>query len=642
MEKISIGNKMFNIGNKKYDHLILCILLSIAVLSVYWQVQNFEFLNFDDHAYVSGRPEVLSGLTIDNIAWSFSTTEAGFWHPMTWLSLMLDYELYGLNAGGYHWTNLLLHLASTLLLFSFFLKTTGALWKSGLVAVLFALHPLHIESVAWIAERKDVLSGFFGMLTMVTYTYYLGRPCLNRYFSVLFVFLLGLMSKPMLVTLPFVLLLLDFWPLKRLNFDNEHDGRHYSVSKKIKKIGLEKVPLLALSLIFSLLTYMAERDVGALSETGALPMIDRLINALVAYVVYLYKMIYPFDLAIFYPHPVAWPLWKGLLCSLLLVMITVMVFIHLKKRPYLFVGWFWYIGTLIPVIGLVQVGAHAFADRYTYIPLIGIFVVCVWGIADLAMHWQLRKESIIIVASLYILFIASVTHVQLGYWQTNEKLFRHAIEVTDNNFIAHGSLALALVANKQYDEANDHFKEALRIRPDYAPTYQFWGLSMLRQGKRDEAIQLFYRALEINPDFLEVRYRLIEILPEAKRFSETADQFRAILNKKPEDCPTRSKYAIMLVNNGQSKEAMVEFKKVVQLCPTYAGSRNNLGVILYRQGQLDEAIEHFREAIRLQPKFANAHHFLGRALQQKGMITAGQVHLLKAAEINPDYGAKNH
>lgn len=632
---------MCNIDNKKYTPLILCILLSIAVLSVYWQVHNFEFLNFDDHAYVTGRPEVLSGINYKSIIWAFSTTEAGFWHPMTWLSLLLDYELYGLNAGGYHWTNLLLHLASTILLFFFLFKTTGALWRSGLVAVLFALHPLHIESVAWIAERKDALSGFFWMLTMLVYVYYTHRPCFLRYILVLSAFLLGLMAKPMLVTLPFVLLLLDFWPLKRIEFNN-NEIRKLLLNSKMLMMVLEKVPLLAMSFIFSILTYMAEKDVGALSEPGALPMMDRLINALVSYVVYLYKTFYPFDLAVFYPHPLTWPIWKGLLCLFLLIMITVVVFMNLKKMPYLFVGWCWYIGTLVPVIGLVQVGAFALADRYTYIPLIGIFMMCVWGIGDLLNHWRLHKAIITIATSLCIIFLMSATYVQLGYWRTSETLFRHALKVTDNNYIAHGSLALALVEKKQYEQANKHFTVALHIKPDYAPTYQFWGFAMIRQGKRNEAIQYFYRALDINPDFIEVRYRLAEILPEVGRLNEAANQYRAILKKKPKDCQTLNKFGIMLVNNNHPNEAMAEFKKVVQLCPTHAGAQNNLAVILYRQGQLDEAIKHFQEAIRLQPYFANAHYYLGSALQQKGMMAEGQVHLLKAAEINPDYAAKNH
>jgi hypothetical protein len=445
--------------------------LTLSTLAVYWQVQGHAFVTYDDYQYVVENPHVRHGLTLRGIAWAFTTGYASNWHPLTWLSHMLDCTLYGLNPMGHHVNSLLLHLANTLLLFWVLRRMTTALWRSAFVAALFALHPLHVESVAWVAERKDLLSTLFWMMTMGAYALYVERPGLGRYLFTLLLFALGLMAKPMLVTLPFVLLLLDYWPLGR---------RHHPPLRLIR----EKLPFFALTAISSMITFSVQKSWGAVIFT--LPLKDRIANALVSYVTYIAKTIWPANLACFYPHPLdTLPLWQVGGSLLLLVSISVFVIRARQRCPYLPVGWFWYLGTLVPVIGLVQVGAQAMADRYTYVPLIGLFLITAWTAAEVGSKGSALRMSLWV--GMLIPFLAVGSWLQAQSWQTSVTLFEHTLTVTRNNLIAHNNLG---------------------NNPNHATSHNNLGSVFMQQGRLQEAIAHLSKAVQIDPEMQEARYNL--------------------------------------------------------------------------------------------------------------------------------------
>ncbi len=436
--------------------LIISLLLSIITFMAYWQVTHCDFTTFDDPMYVTENSHIQDGLTVEGIIWAFTTGHAADWQPLTCISHMADVQLFGLQPGWHHLTNLLFHLASTLLLFLVLHRMTKALWQSAFVAALFALHPLHVESVAWVAERKGVLSTFFWMLTMGTYVSYVARPGLTRYLALLLCFALGLMAKPMLVTLPFVLLLLDYWPLQRLEQKElpQEVLKPLSRDKKkgkstpppvkapvqpvgrwplIRPLLTEKIPLFVLAVLSSIVTYLAQYHGGAVGSLEVLPLGARIANAFVSYTAYMVKTLWPTNLAVFYPHPGSWPLWQVLGSVVLLLAITALVIRGAKKRPYAAVGWLWYVGTLVPVTGLVQVGSHAMADRYTYIPLVGLFIIVAWGVPELLKKWPYRKEALIALSALCLLCLFLVTWRQVGYWRNSIALYDHALEVIGRN-----------------------------------------------------------------------------------------------------------------------------------------------------------------------------------------------------------------
>ncbi len=426
------------------------LILITAVLLVYWQVGDHEFINYDDNVYITDNAQVQKGLTSKGIIWAFTTSHTGNWHPLTWISHMLDCELYGLNPRGHHLTNVLLHMANAILLFVVLRWMTGAIWRSGLVAALFALHPLHVESVAWAAERKDVLSTFFWLLTMVAYVHYVNRPGGKRYLLVLVTFFLGLMAKPMLVTLPFVLLLLDYWPLNRFkpravtgSVEDQSLGFQSSGDDKlpILKAVMEKTPLFLMSLFSCVVTVMAQQEAGAISTLEIVPFKLRIANGLVSFVAYMGKMIWPQDLAVFYPHPISdLQIWKPVAAGLFLLIVSTVALWVAQRCRYVLVGWLWYLGTLVPVIGLVQVGEQAMADRYTYVPLIGLFIVVVWGFADLVKGWRSRRWVVSVSAAVMVLALMAGSWLQVAHWKSSVKLFKHALDATSNNYVAHYNL----------------------------------------------------------------------------------------------------------------------------------------------------------------------------------------------------------
>jgi tetratricopeptide (TPR) repeat protein len=559
--------------------VLVSLVLILATSAAYWQVTGHDFVLLDDNEYVYENSHVQSGLTSESIIWAFTTTHAGFKIPLTWLSLMLDFELYGLNAGGYHLTNLLLHLANVLLVFFILKLMTGALWRSAFVAALFALHPLHVESVAWVTERKDVLSTLFWLLTMWAYLGYVERPGVRRYLLITVSFTLGLMAKPMLVTLPFVLLLLDYWPLSRFQVGQSVDAPGAPVQAPVKpgqpmaavfSLVWEKIPLFALAAVSSVVTFLAQKSAGALIYAETWPIRIRIANALVSYVKYLGKMIWPYPLAVFYPHPgYNLPIWQTAGAGLLLLCISVLVVRWARRYPYLLVGWLWYIGTLVPVIGLVQAGYQAMADRFTYIPLIGLYIIIAWGVAEIVPRWPHRRLYFATLSTTLFLFLIVLTWKQVQNWKNSISLFEHTLEVTSSNWLCHNNLGNAFYIKGRTDDAIKHYLEALRIKPDYAEAHYNLGFALDRKGRTDDAIKHYLEALRIKPD--------------------------------------------------------------------YAKAHNNLGLALDRKGRTDDAIKHYLEALRIKPDYAIAHNNLGIALARKGDIDAALKHFQKAFQINPNF-----
>ena len=440
--------------------VLISLFLILTIVAVFWPVKNFRFINLDDEEYVTENPQVLNGLSLNGVIWAFTTKHSSNWHPLTWLSHMLDTELYGLNPRGHHLTNLLFHLANTLLLFWVLKRMTGMLWESGLVAALFALHPLHVESVAWVAERKDVLSTFFWMLTMGAYVHYVHQASPRRYLLVFFSFALGLLSKPMIVTLPLVLLLLDYWPLGRLHWrlEEQRSQGKTAISRAFRLVW-EKVPLLFLVAVSCSLTIWAQRRTVASLE--GLPLEIRTANALISYVKYIGKMVWPCRLAVQYPYPEKFPLWQVAGAGLFLIGVSFLVVREARRRPYLVVGWLWYLGTLVPVIGLIQVGSQAMADRYTYVPLIGLFIMTAWGIPNLLSQWRHRRIVLLVSSGLVIALLTILTRIQLQYWSDSTTLYKHTLNSTANNYQVHYNLGLALAKEGKNEEAIVHYKEAL-------------------------------------------------------------------------------------------------------------------------------------------------------------------------------------
>jgi Flp pilus assembly protein TadD len=555
----------------------ICLILITAVLLVYWQVGDHEFINYDDNVYITDNAQVQKGLTRKGIIWAFTTNHTGNWHPLTWISHMLDCEFYGLNPKGHHLTNVLFHMANAILLFVVLRWMTGAIWRSGLVAALFALHPLHVESVAWAAERKDVLSIFFWMLTMMAYVYYVKRPGTRRYLLVLVNFSLGLMAKPMLVTLPFVLLLLDYWPLNRFQprattgsvVDQPLGFRSFGDDKSpILKAVMEKVPLFVISLLSSLVTVIAQ-----LSTLEIVPFKLRIANGLVSFVAYMGKMIWPLDLAVFYPHPGSeLQIWKPVAAGLFLLIVSTVALRVAHRCQYVLVGWLWYLGTLVPVIGLVQVGEQAMADRYTYVPLIGLFIAVVWGFADLGKGWRSRRWLISVTAAVMLLALMAGSWLQVGYWKDSIKLFQHTLDVTSNNYVAHYTLGNALALQGNLTGSVTHYNKALRINPNFAEAHNNLGNALALQGNLTRAISHYNKALHINPDHAEAHRNL----------------------------------GVALDRQGRHQEALQHYAEALRINPHDAQSHNNLGVALAEQGRLKEAVVHFTEALKIDPSFKEA------------------------------------
>jgi tetratricopeptide (TPR) repeat protein len=567
---------------------LICLALAVVTTALYLPIIHHDFVNFDDDDYITNNSHVQAGLTRAGVIWAFQTGAAANWHPLTWLSHMLDCQLYGLYPGGHHSTNLIFHVANTLLLFLWLRQITGALWRSAMVAALFAWHPLHVESVAWAAERKDVLSTFFWMLTLITYTCYAHRvagdgwqvtrtdstptpatrnPSLFYWLALLF-FACGLMSKPMVVTLPFVLLLLDFWPIQRFN------------RLTLPRLLLEKLPFFAFTLAASVVTYFVQTSGRALWSPAGLTFSSRVANALWAYERYISKTFWPVDLSIYYPHPYHWPAGLAMGAAFLLAMWSGLFLWRAHQNPYLLVGWFWFLGTLVPTIGLVQVGSQSMADRYMYIPGIGLFILVVWGIDDF-LNWRPHWRRIVTLAGSAALAGCLVgTQVQLSYWQNSIQLFRHAIEVTTDNFVAYTCLGETLRDLGMKKEALMLCAEAVRIAPN-SPVAQYnYGMALLQSQQLDEAIEHLEAAVRLAPCNSEILYNLGLVLLLHDKPDEAARYFNAALVERPDFAEAQRRLAQTLSQQFKSKEAIFHYRAALRLKPDFADALNELAWIL--------------------------------------------------------------
>ncbi|OQX10679.1 MAG: hypothetical protein BWK80_45505 [Desulfobacteraceae bacterium IS3] len=619
MKKESVSKKI----NISADVLI-CFLLVAAIAAVYGQTGQYDFVTYDDGEYVYENIHVKAGLTWESIVWAFTTTHMSNWHPLTWLSYMLEVQIYGpsfsADAGLHHLGNVLFHIINSLLLFSVLKKMTGALWQSAFVAALFALHPLHVESVAWISERKDVLSMFFWLLTMWGYARYVESPEKYNYLITLLFFMAGLMSKPMVVTLPFVLILLDFWPLKRLK-------------KSFTSIFYEKIPFFVLTAILSAVTFFAQKSESAVGTLSVLPLDGRIANALVSYISYIVKMILPYGLSVFYPHPFTFPIWQVAGAAVLLIAISAFVFRNLRQKPYLAVGWLWYIGTLVPVIGLVQVGSQSMADRYTYIPLIGLFIIIAHGIPDILPARRYKKTGLALFAAVIISILMIMTETQAGYWKNSFTLFQHALAVTSDNYIAHRCVGDELFHQGKTDEAIRHYQEALRISPNYANAYNNLGAALFHKGKTDEAIVCLEEALRLKPDFAGAHKNLAQILPlRAKRDAEIAkiqNEFQDNPNQPELYCKIGNVYK----SYGQWDKAVEQYRKALSVQPEFTEALNLTAIVYAAMGKYDDALSLLKKSLRIQPDNPDVCYYIACVFARQQQ-TQDAVFWLKAAVRN--------
>jgi tetratricopeptide (TPR) repeat protein len=693
---------------------LLCLLLAVLTFAVYLPTLRNDFVNYDDSDYVTANPHVQSGLNWANIRWAFTTGHASNWHPITWLSHIVDCQLFGQQAAIHHLVSVLFHIANAILLFLLLSGMTAAVWRSVIVAALFALHPLHVESVAWASERKDVLSGFFFLLTLMAYARsrrgneadatpgaksaslprrLLVGSALSCYFLALVLFAFGLMSKPMLVTLPFVLLLLDYWPLQRFQLAN------FSLQRAtLLRVIVEKLPFFALSAISCVITFLVQRKGGAVSTTISFGA--RAANAVVSYVHYVLDMFWPNHLSVLYPHPGTWPALQVLASAIFLIVLTSAVLISVRKHPYLSVGGFWFIGTLVPAIGFIQVGIQCRADRYTYLPLIGLFIMLAWGVADLLSHLSRTETSEIsslspsngergsktltrpALSESWLVFVtglcffsfaacAIITSRQISYWRNSETLFRRAVQVTQKNYLAYNNLGFylsnrgevaeamenyrkaleinpnyedalnnlgyAYAGQKKYPEAIAKYEAALRIRPNHPEVNNNYGNALADIGRVDEAIAHYTITLQQKPEHADAHNNLGVALSMKARYAEAIEHFHMALRYKPNDpsahCNLGNAYAIQ----GKFDLAIPEYQEAIRLNPKDSQALNNLANSLSSQGKLDEAIAHYNAALNLKPNDPEIHYNLGMALARQGKRQEALAHYTQAVRLKPDY-----
>jgi tetratricopeptide (TPR) repeat protein len=580
-----------NLEDKSHSktEVVIALLLILGILTIYLQTRHHEFVVYDDRTYITGNPYVLDGLSSEGLKWAFSFTqkEKTYWHPLTWLSHMLDIQLFGSNAGSHLMINILLHSLNTLLLLHILRRMTGKLWAPALVAALFAIHPLNVESVAWVAARKNLLSTLFWMLTILAYIRYAEKPGLGRYGLTLVSLFFGLLSKPMLVTLPCVLLLLDFWPLRRYSFGHGYstNGAHVSFSRLL----LEKTPMIMLSVASIYLSTFSLSNYGDLVTAESVNMRLRIANALISYVAYIYKVLGPVKLTCYYPFPLEIPFWKSAGAFLILSGISTIALKSFRQYPFFLIGWLWYIGTLFPVIGLVQAGLWpALADRFTYVPMIGIFLIIAWGISELS---KVKPRTVILsgisIGAILLVFVI-MSHKQVGYWKNSITLFNHAIKITKDNYLSHYALAYA---HEQ-------------------------------KGSKEEAIRHYGAALEINPNEADVHYNLAVLLTSKKQYQAATSHYMHALRIKPDDAQVHNNLGNVYFHQKDWPKAIKHYKYAIQHEPGYGKAHKNLGATMFRLGRMSEAVNRFKEALRIMPEDAQTQKYLLMAINQLGNNTA--------------------
>lgn len=653
--------------------LLVCLGLVLLTAAIYLPVAEHGFINFDDPDYVSGNPYVQAGLRSESLNWALTGVYSSNWHPLTWMSHMLDCQIYGLKPAGHHLTNVVFHVANAVLVFLLIKLMTGAFWRSVFVAGLFALHPLHVESVAWVAERKDVLSTFFGLLCLLAYVRYAKDKSEIRnpkvagsskthsprrfiwYALALVLFALGLMSKPMLVTWPFVMLLLDFWPLGRLNEpktarERAEKSRGGSAAgdprfntRSCFFLILEKVPFLALSVASCVITFLAQRSSGAVVPLNNTPVSARLANAVVSYARYLLKTFWPTKLAVFYPYePLDWDSMEVLAASLLVVLATGLALWSRKRKPYVPVGWFWFLGILVPVIGVVQVGKQALADRYTYLPHIGLFIIIAWGAAEVIAWRQWSRRVGFAAGGLVLAIAATLTFQQLKYWQNTKTLFEHTVAVTKGNFVAYTVIASELVESNKLAEATEDCRLALQYSGCYPEAHNTLGAIYAKQEKYEEAIESYKKASECDPSYGDPCYGMANLFLKQKKYAEAESQAREALRRAPMHIPSMYCLAMALHNEGKLDEAADYYGRLIRMNPNLFTPHRYLGNVLALQGKPDQAIEQYRMALRIRPDDAETHVVLGMLLMQKNQSEGATKEFLESSRLQPTNAIANY
>ncbi|HKM85072.1 MAG TPA: tetratricopeptide repeat protein [Terriglobales bacterium] len=570
------------------------LLLFFGTLALYYPALQNGFVNYDDPAYVTSNWHVQQGLTSRSLAWAFTSTSEANWHPLTWISHMLDVQLFGLGPAGHHAQSVLWHAVNVALLFLLLAKATGFVGRSAVVSALFAVHPLNVESVAWVAERKTVLCTFLFLLALGAYGWYVKRPRTSRYLLVALLFALALMAKPMVITLPFALLLLDFWPLQRFP------------ETPPAKLFLEKIPLLALSAASAAMTLYAQRAGGAVGSAELLPLTMRVKNAIYSYLIYMEKAVWPSRLAVFYSHPEgSLALWKVLTAAAVLAAITAASW-HFRERRYLLVGWLWFLGTLAPMIGIVQVGRQAWADRYAYLPLWGLFVIGVWLASEGATRISLSRTAQIAIAAAVLLGYSAAAHIQIQYWRDSYSLFAHAIQVTDANPIAEGNLGSALMEMRRPDLAVPHLERAIQLMPTFSTAHYDLGTLLQRQNELDRAQQEYQLALQYAPD-------------------------------EREAAQTHNNLGVLFNQLGRRDEAVAEFTEAIALNPYAQNSLVGRGLIEREEGKLDDALQDFARAAQVAPS-PSAFYWQGRVLEEKGQLPSAAEAYRAALKLAPNFG----
>jgi tetratricopeptide (TPR) repeat protein len=606
-------------ANRWWFTIGICIALAGLTWLVFGQTLWHDFINYDDPRYVYENTKITGGLSISGIAWAFTHIHSLNWHPLTTISHMLDCQLHGLNAGWHHFTNVLLHTLTAILLFLALQQMTDAVWRSAFVAAVFAIHPLRVESVAWVAERKDVLSGVCFMLTLLAYVYYTHAPSLRRYLAVALVLALGLMSKPMLVTVPFVLLVLDYWPLRRIGPQTSDAGHRLFMPV------LEKIPLIALSAVSSVVTFLVQK--GAVGWTEDLPIATRINNAVVSYIAYMWQMLWPLRLAVFYPHPEnRLPLWEIISSLLLLISITAAAIALRKHRPYLITGWLWYLGMLVPVIGLVQVGWQGRADRYTYLPQIGLYMAATWGVTDLTAVYRHQRTILSTAAILIISSLSLCAWVQTSYWRDSETLFRHALAVTANNDVAENNLGIVFLQQGKVDEAISLLQAAVDLRPDNSPAHENLAKALLQKGQIADALIHYRKLLELQPDNIEVHNIVGTVLTQQGRIGEGVEEWQKVLAIQPDNGNAMSNLAWVFATS--PNQSLRDGPKAVQLAEQALRISGGRIPILFRTlaaayaegGRFSEAIQTAQHGIELANNQGNS----GLAAELQGNIALYQ------------------
>jgi tetratricopeptide (TPR) repeat protein len=624
-------------GSEKSKVFAVYLILTLIICAVFAQVRSFKFVNYDDILYVNENVHIATGLKWNNIVWVFTHQHAGHWHPLTGLSHMLDCQLFDLNADAHHIVNLLFHIVNALLLLTVLRKMTGALWQSAFVAAAFAIHPMHVESVAWISERKDVLSTFFWILTMAAYLRYVKNPTTGRYVLTLVFFVMGLMSKPMLVTLPFTLLLLDYWPLNRLQFE----GKRQAHSQYVQRIWLlvrEKIPFFILTIASSIITLFVFKVSGQIKSMDAVPALTRLKNVVISYAVYVEKLFWPENLAVYYPYDLAkLSTVNVLLAAAALLAVTILVVRNADRHKYLLVGWLWYVGTLIPVIGLVQVGDQAMADRYSYVPFIGLFIIVAWGISDLLAGWKYRKillgfSSIIVISALSV-----CTWLQTSCWRDSQTLFEHALKVTTRNYVAYNCLGSAYITQDKFDKAVELLHRCLQIKPNYAWAYHNLGVAYTKLKRYEQAVQACKQAIRIEPKNSWTYYTLGVAYDKLGRYREAMEAYKNAVTVEPYYADAYYNLGLACAELGRYQDAVQAYEQAIRIRPDDADAYCNLASAYGQLGQFQKEIDVCEQALKINPDLAEAYYNLGTALGQLGRYAEAIQACKQAIKIKPDY-----